>query len=254
MGVWQSISIGGKNADLFTPTRAAAQASAVLFLHGHGLITLRDNAAYSEQLERFGLSCVCPHGRRSWWGTRICREFDSEMSPLQYLREQVVPWVGTQLHVAPPQIGLLGVSMGGQGALKLAYLHPSEFPVVVALAPAIDFHNWHGRGLPLDDMYESAEAARQDTVTLHIHPLNWPRHQFLLCDPEDHEWLDGVERLASKLSSTGIPFELDVSTSHGGHSWKYFDHLAPRVMSYIHERLESESKRLPIVRAAPRIE
>jgi len=141
----------------------------------------------------------------------------------------------------------LGVSMGGQGALRLAYRFPNQFPVVAALAPAIDFHTWHGRGLPLDEMYVTAEAARQDTATLLLHPLNWPRHQLLMCDPGDGDWFEGTQRLASKLYSTGIPFESDFETRHGGHSWEYFNHVAPRVMQYLVESLEQESRRLPTV-------
>ncbi|MFM8221762.1 MAG: alpha/beta hydrolase-fold protein, partial [Planctomycetaceae bacterium] len=138
------------------------------------------------------------------------------------------------------------VIMGGQGALKLAYQQPALFPVVAALAPAIDFHLWVGKGYPLDDLYETAEEARQETATVLIHPLNWPRHQWLGCDPGDQEWFDGVERLAGKLSSTGIPFESDLSTRAGGHSWDYFNHLAPTVVEFLTTRLEQERNRLPV--------
>lgn len=227
------------------PGRAAEHPAAVMFLHGHGRITLKDNAVYTRELERHGLYCVCPHGERSWWGDRICREFDTELTPVQYLREKVLPWVELNWGIRPPATALLGVSMGGQGALKLAYRYANDFPVVVALAPVIDFHNWHGRGLPLDEMYPDPETARQDTATLLIHPLNWPRHQLLMCDPGDVEPFEGVERLAGKMSSSGIPYEADFTTSHGGHSWEYFNHVAPRVMAFLKDGLERERVRLP---------
>ncbi len=107
-----------------------------------------------------------------------------------------------------------------------------------------------GLGLPLDEIYPDQEAARQDTITLWLHPLNWPRHQLLMCDPTDVEWFEGTERLASKLSSTGIPFELDFTTSHGGHSWTYFNHVAPRVVQFLRDALEKERRRLPMVTAS----
>jgi S-formylglutathione hydrolase len=96
-------------------------------------------------------------------------------------------------------------------------------------------------------MYATAEAARQDTATLLLHPLNWPRQQLLMCDPTDAEWFEGTERLASKLSSTGIPFESDLGTQHGGHSWSYFNHVAPRAMEFLMRGLEQERRRLPTV-------
>ena len=111
---------------------------------------------------------------------------------------------------------------------------------MAVISPAVDFHNWYGQGLPLDEMYPNREAARQQTVTLQLNPLNWPRHQLLVCDPTDAEWFEGVERLAMKLSSIGIPFESDFKTSHGGHSWDYFDRMARPVLEFVANRLERE--------------
>jgi len=245
MASWQQLDIAGKRADIFFPSRRAAANFAVLFLHGHALLTLKDNEVYTAQLDKLGLACVCPHGQRSWWGGRICREFDPHITPVEYLRESVLPWMQANCHASPPAVALLGVSMGGQGALRLAYRYPQQFPVVAALAPAVDFHIWYGRGLPLDEMYPTAEAARQETATLLLHPLNWPRHQLLTCDPDDADWFEGAQRLASKLHSTGIPFESDFETRHGGHSWEYFNHVAPRVMQFVVNALDQERRRLP---------
>jgi pimeloyl-ACP methyl ester carboxylesterase len=245
MGTWQQVDIAGKQADVFNPAERSAANFSVLFLHGHARITLKDNAVYTSHLERLGLDCVCPHGQRSWWGDRVCREFDPRVTPAAYIREQLLPWMHEHFESSPPAVALLGVSMGGQGALRLAYRHPEQFPIVAALAPAVDFQIWYGRGTPLDEIYPSAEAARQDTATLLLHPLHWPRHQLLTCDPRDAEWFEGTERLASKLYSAGIPFEKDLTTSHGGHSWEYFNYIAPRVMQFLYERLQQDSRRLP---------
>lgn len=241
-GGWSQVEIAGKTADVYEPASIAEPQFAVIFLHGHGLITLRDNPVYTRELERYGMVAVCPHGQRSWWGEQICQEFDPAIPPARYIREQVLAYIAERWNLHPPRIALLGVSMGGQGALRIAYRAARIFPVVAALAPAVDFQIWHGRGLPLDDLYPTREAARQDTATLLLHPLAWPRHQWLACDPMDVEWFDGVERLASKLSSTGIPFESDLVTSRGGHSWDYFNHMAPRVMQFLHSRLEQEGR------------
>lgn len=244
-GVWSQVEIMGKTADVYEPASPGPRSGAVLHLHGHALTTLRDNPAYSRELERHGLRAICPHGKRSWWGQRICTEFDPRVSPEGFLREHVVPFIAERWRIHPPSIALCGISMGGQGALRLSYRYPREFPIIAAISPAVDFQRLYGRGLPLDEMYRNAEAARQDTATLEVHPLNWPRHQLLVCDPADTEWYESVERLAGKLSSTGIPFDADLTTSHGGHSWEYFDFMAPKVMQFVAERLEKESLRVP---------
>lgn len=249
MSGWHQVTIDGKTADAFEPARPAQTGAAVLFLHGHGLITLRGNSVFTAELERFGLRCLCPHGKRSWWGDRICREFDAERAPVAYLRESAMPWFAKNWSTAPPGVALLGVAMGGQGVLRLAYRFPDEFPIVAALAPTIDLQNWHGRGFPIDEMYSDAESARQESATLHMHPLNWPRHQLLVCDPTDTMAFEGTERLAGKLNSTGIPFEQDFTTRHGGHSWEYFNHVAPRVMQFLNDSLDKERRRLPTLPA-----
>lgn len=249
MGTWSQMEIDGKRADVFAPDRAAESRYVLLFLHGHGLITLKDNAVFQRELDKYALRAICPHGGKSWWGERVFRDFDPEITPLKYLHDRLLPWIESQWDIHPPAIAVTGVSMGGQGALRLAYRYPRDFPIVAAISPAIDFHNSYGRGLPLDELYPDREAARQDTITVQMHPLNWPRHQLLLCDPADPEWFDGTERLASKLSSSGIPFDHEFHTSHGGHSWDYFNHMAPMVMTYLYERLEQERLRLPVVPA-----
>ena len=243
-GKWLQVEIAGKTADVYEPSNANDCGQAVLHLHGHGLETLKDNPIFSAELERHGLPCICPRGQRSWWTDIICNEFDPEITPLAHLYERVVPYIAERWNTAPRQIGLTGISMGGQGALQLAYRYAREFPVVAAIAPAVDFHNWHGNGLPLDEMFANKEAARQETVTLQLHPLSWTRHQLLVCDPTDVDWFEGVERLVSKLYSSGILFESDLKTSAGGHSWDYFNHMAARTIEFVAAGLEQESRRV----------
>jgi S-formylglutathione hydrolase len=108
---------------------------------------------------------------------------------------------------------------------------------VAAIAPAVDFHSWYGYGLSLDQMFASKEAARQQTATLHLHPLNWPKHQFLCCDPADEYWFEGTDRLAMKLSSMGIPYERDLTTTAGGHAWPYFERMAAPALEFLAKSL-----------------
>lgn len=244
MSGWSTHEIAGKTIDVYEPPSPGAHHRVVLHLHGHGLTTLKDNPTWSAELDRHGLRAICPHGQRSWWLDRVCREFDPALTPMRFLREHVVPWIGQSWGTAPPAIGLTGISMGGQGILQLAYRSPRDFPVVAAIAPAVDFHQWHGRGLPIDEMFATREAARQETAILQIHPLNWPRNQLIVCDPADEEWHDGADRLVMKLSSMGIPVERDLTTSAGGHTWDYFNAMAAPVVRFVAERLDLESRRI----------
>jgi S-formylglutathione hydrolase len=144
--------------------------------------------------------------------------------------------------------------MGGQGALRLAYRHPAVFPVAAAIAPAIDFHKAMREageredGEAYDTLWElfgDVERARQDTAILHVHPLNWPRHQFFASDPDDVHWHDGAVRLHSKLAALGIPHTAALEARGGGHSAAYFDQVAADVLRFILSALDQEARRLP---------
>jgi pimeloyl-ACP methyl ester carboxylesterase len=245
-GQWFDVEIGGKPVPGFLPTRPREPAAAVLYLHGHALVTLRDNPVYTPLLEQHGLACLCPPGGRGWWTNRLSADFDPVVTPADYLEQSVFPWLEREWHVAPPRVPLVGVSMGGQGALRLAYRQPRRFPIVAAIAPAIDYHQWYGQGYPLDSLYGSAEEARQDTAILYLAGMSYPRRQLIVCDPTDDEWFPSSEKLVGKLSSSGMPHESDLVTSAGGHTWDYFNHVAGRVIGFVATSLEEESRRLDV--------
>ena len=237
LNCWRTESLDGRRVDIFVPQAEAPPRAAVLFLHGHGRVLLNENPIFSHLFQQHGLVSVCPDGGRSWWLDEVCREFDAEQTPQHWLVNSVVPFIEQSFSITTPRIALLGVSMGGQGALQLAFRYASKFPVVAAIAPAVDFYQLYGSGIPLDSMFPDTEAARQASVVLNLHPLAWPRYQFFCCDPADADWFDGAARLGMKLSSSGILHERDLETSGGGHSWDYFNHMARKSMNHIADSL-----------------
>jgi S-formylglutathione hydrolase len=241
-GAWTTASIAGKSADVYDPP--APPRFGVLHLHGVGRETLRDNPAYTRLFAALNLACVCPHGQRSWWADRVCPEFDPQQTPERFLLNQVLPFFRQRWGLADRAVAVQGISMGGQGALRLAFKHPRLFPVVAAVASAIDYHELYGQGTPLDAMYDSKEQCRQDTAILHVHPSEYPPHIFFCIDPDDRQWFRGNDRLHEKLSALGIPHEIDFTTRAGGHSWDYFNHMAERVERFVYASLERESRRL----------
>jgi S-formylglutathione hydrolase len=241
-GTWTRVLIGGKTADVFDP--ADRPRFGLLYLHPYGLDSLSDNPVYTRLLAELRLVCVCPHAGRCWWADRPCPEFDPVVTPERHLLEQVLPLFAERWQLAPRAVAMHGISMGGQGALRLAFKHPEVFPVVAATASAIDHHELHGRGTALDDMYDSKEQCRQDTAILHIHPSRFPPHIFFCIDPEDTDWYRGNDRLHEKLSALGVPHEIDLTTTAGGHCWNYFNRMADRALRFCVAGLEQESRRL----------
>jgi S-formylglutathione hydrolase len=241
---WKALEIAGKSADVYDPPGTARPRFGILHLHGAGLETLHDRLAFTRWFTEWNLACVCPHGQRSWWVDRVCTDFDPRQSPEQYLLHGVLPLFRERWNLVPRAIGLQGISMGGQGALRLAFKHPELFPVVAAISPAIEYHELYGQGTPLDAMYDSKEQCRQDTAPMHIHPSHYPGHIFFCIDPNDMRWFRGNDRLHEKLNALGVAHTIDFSTQAGGHSWDYFNHMAERVERFVHGGLEQESRRL----------
>lgn len=243
-GTWTQIEIAGKSVDIFDPGHETKPAFGLIHLHGIGMESLKGNAVYTELLEDLNLTCACPQGQRSWWADRICEEFDSTMTAEAFLLDEVVPFFDQQWGLKPRAIGLHGISMGGQGVLRLAFKHPKTFPAVAGIASAIDHHEVYGRGSTLDDMYDSKEQCRQDTALMHIHPSVQPPHIFFCIDPEDTDWHRGNDRLHEKLNALGVQHTCDLDTRSGGHSWDYFNSQAEPTIRFVAEGLKQESFRL----------
>jgi S-formylglutathione hydrolase len=94
-----------------------------------------------------------------------------------------------------------------------------------------------------DTLWESfgdVERARQDTAILHVHPLNWPRHQFFASDPADPHWHDGADRLHSKLVALGIPHTALLEPRAD-----FTATAAAEAVRFVLAALDQESRRLP---------
>lgn len=243
-GTWLLRDVAGKPADVYQLPGGASPRFGLLYLHPHGLETLPGNTAFSCLLDELGMACVCPHAQQSWWTDRICPAFDPRLSAEDHLLQHVLPFFRSTWGLAPPGIGLVGISMGGQGALRLAFRHPRLFPVVAGISSAIEFHNLYGHGSTLDEMYDSKEQARQDTALLHVHPHEAPPHLFFCIDPTDADWWRGNDRLHEKLSALGIAHTCDLTTRAGGHSWEYFNGMADRALRFVNAGLLEMSRRL----------
>jgi len=213
---WNDVEIAGTPVEAFEP---AGSRFAVLWLHGQDEDSPSTNALITNLLERHKLACVAPRGGQSWWL--------EPPSVLPWMRER---WRG---------IAAAGVEMGGQGAIRLALQNPREFRVAAGLGSAIDFHDLHGRGTAIDDLFPSKERARQATATLHMHPSEWPPHLWFACDPAD-PWYRGNDRLHEKLRAYGVPHTADLESSGSD----YFKAMLKPMVEFVAEGLERESRRL----------
>ena len=249
---WPTIDIAGHACDLHAP--ADARGRAVILLHG---LQGRRGAAEETLRHRLvaaGLPVLAPDGGRSWWLDRIVPAFDARLSGERHVVEAVVAEATRRFDARPPLIAVLGVGMGGQAALRLAYRHPAVFPIAAGLAPALDFHvamreaGERADGELFDTLWElfgDVERARQETAILHVHPLNWPRHQFFASDPRDHEWHDGAARLHGKLVALGIPHTALLERRGPESEAPAGTAFAADAVRFLQTALDAESRRVP---------
>jgi len=248
---WSNIAIDGHPCAVYAPPEPTPGRAAVFL---HGLDGEPPRIALRLAIEQAALPTIAPLTGRSWWLDRVMPAFDALVTPERFVREAVVAELKKRFGVHPPGIGLVGIGMGGQGALRLAYRHPHVFPVAVAIAPAIDFHLGMRQAADrvdgelfdtLWDTYGDVERARQDTAILHVHPLNWPRHQWFASSPDDHHWHDGAQRLHSKLVALGIPHESVLEGLPGEDATAFEDRVAAAAVAFLVSALDKESRRLP---------
>jgi S-formylglutathione hydrolase FrmB len=78
------------------------------------------------------LALASADGRGSGWSPAAGDD------PFGMLLDELLPLLsGLGLRTAPGQVGVLGWSMGGGGALRLAEAHPGRLAAVVATSPAV---------------------------------------------------------------------------------------------------------------------
>ncbi|MBM4077921.1 MAG: hypothetical protein FJ267_20015 [Planctomycetes bacterium] len=234
---WSSKLLGSKSAELFLPDGDSEPVGLTVFLHGSDGRMLSESRVFTRELEKHKLACLCPVDRGSFWTDQIYPPFDELRSALDFLSEQIPIFLAERLPGTCPVVGLLGWEIGGQGVLQLAYRYPRKFPVVAAISPKVDYESWYSHGTPLDTIFPSKEAARQSTAVLQIHPLDWPKHQFLMCDPTDLYCFDGTVTLISKLNSTGIPHEVELEIVAGGYGWSFAEAMAIRAIEFVRSRM-----------------
>src|SRR5437764_8735015 len=134
---WSRVEIAGKPADVFDPSAGRPRA-AVLFLHDLDGTSIADNPVFTRLLDELQFGCVGPWGDHSWWADRPCSDFDPAVTAEHYLLNAIAPFARERWGLGPRALALVGVGMGGQGALRLAFKHADTFPAVGARAPAID--------------------------------------------------------------------------------------------------------------------
>ena len=216
----------------------------VYLLHG-GNGSFRDwsnNTDVARFAER-GLILVMPDGDESWYTNSAQRPRDRYED---YITQDLVTDVETRFPAASgrPNRAIMGLSMGGFGAVKIALRHPDLYAFVGGLSSALDAP---GRPFSISRIGQyrhyrsifgpvnSASRRENDPFVLarSVDPVKMP-YFFLTCG--DKEGLLSTNRyFAQTLEQRHFPYEFHIVP--GGHDWKQWNARLDSVFSSILQHL-----------------
>ncbi len=199
----------------------------IYLLHGYGDSSVGAwpvKGKGTEQLaDLYNLIIVCPDGGIGSWyyDSPVDKNFQYET----YVSKELVQFVdGKYRTIASPKgRGITGLSMGGHGALYLAFRHQDVFGTAGSMSGGVDIrpfpNNWD-MAKRLGTYASNPEIWEKNTVINMVHLLT-PNSLALIIDCGSEDFFYKVNcQLHEKLLYNNIPH--DFISRPGGHDWNYW--------------------------------
>jgi S-formylglutathione hydrolase FrmB len=200
----------------------------VYLLHGYGgdySGWMKINGDYIKQTsDEKEVIIVSPDGGRSSW--YFDHPTDKNRQYETYVSSELVEWIDTHYatYRSPQKRGITGLSMGGHGALFLAFRHQDVFGVAGSTSGGVDIRpfpkNWD---LPkcLGKYSENAENWEKNTVINLVHLLEPGSLKIIIdCGTDDFFYQVNCE-LHRKLLDRNIPHDfISRPGKHNSEYWK----------------------------------
>jgi S-formylglutathione hydrolase FrmB len=179
--------------------------------------------AISKLADTYHMLIVCPDGNFAGW------YFDSPMNKEwryeTYLANELVNYIDKHYSTITNRKGraITGLSMGGHGALFLAFKHQDIFGAAGSMSGVVDIRQ-----------FADSYGIEQILGKYSVHPEVWEQHCVVsliyLIKPNalaltfdcgyDDDMYSGNQELHEKLIARRIPH--DYTVRPGGHSWEYW--------------------------------
>lgn len=188
-----------------------------------------------ELADRYQFIIVCPDGGFGSW--YLDSPADASFKYETYVVGELVPWVDRKYKTIKDRKGraITGLSMGGHGALYLAFRHQDVFGAAGSTSGGVDIrpfpNNWD-LSKRLGSFAEHADIWEKHTVTNMLHLLE-PNKLALIIDCGTEDFFFPVnEKLHQKLLERNIPH--DYITRPGAHNWQYWSNSVTYQLLFMH--------------------
>jgi S-formylglutathione hydrolase len=206
----------------------------IYLLHGNGG-TFRNWSNYSDvaHYATQGLILVMPEGGSSYYMNATLKPADRYED---YLVNDLITDVESRFPAAKGRENraIVGVSMGGFAAVKLALARPDLFVFAGAISPAIDapsrrfsFRRW-GQSMRFRTLFGPAGSqSRQASDPFHLVQSASPAATpyIFITAGEQEPLLDPIRRFATRLQDRRFAYEFH--TKPGAHDWTQWDAQIP---------------------------
>jgi S-formylglutathione hydrolase FrmB len=208
----------------------------VYLLHGNGG-SYQNWSNYSDVAKYAGagggMILVMPGGESSYWVNAALKPADRFGD---YLTKDLIADVESRLPAATGRANraIVGVSMGGYGAVELALTRPELFGFAGAISPAIDvpsrkfsirrWGQWQRFRTIFGDWGSETRKAEDPFLLVDRADVGKTPYLYVTAG-EEEALLEPNKRLAARLKARGFAYEFH--TKPGGHDWNEWDAQIP---------------------------
>ena len=205
----------------------AKELPVLYLLHGHSgnyADWVTKAKGFEKAADNYQMMIVCPDGGfGSWyWDSPIDPNFQYET----YISKELINWIDTKYKTIKSSRAraITGLSMGGHGALFLAFRHQDVFGAAGSMSGGVDIRsfplNWD-MAKRLGNYSEQPERWEKNTVINLLYLLK-PNSLKLIIDCGTEDFFYRVnENLHAQLLLRNIPH--DYITRPGAHDWSYWN-------------------------------
>lgn len=209
----------------------------VYLLHGYSDNYRRwpNAAAVRQAADLYNQIIVCADGGfSSWyWDSPIDSSFRYET----YISKELTAWVDAHYSTISNARGraIAGLSMGGQGALYLAFKHPDVFGATGSMSGGVDIrpfpNNWD-MAKRLGKYADHQDNWEKHTVVNLLHLIEPKTLSIIIDCGTDDFFYEVNQQLHQQLLYRNIPH--DFISRPGGHTWAYWENAVGYQLLFFH--------------------